>query len=76
MTPKKSGLCDDCNVELIQRSDDNPETYDERYNTYLEKTEPLISYYDKKGIVYHVDSSTSPSATHAQVVKILGEYND
>lgn len=76
MTPKKSGLCDDCNVELIQRSDDNPETYDERYNTYLEKTEPLISYYDKKGIVYHVDSSTSPSATHAQVIKILGEYND
>ena len=76
MTPKKSGLCDDCNVELIQRSDDNPETYDERYNTYLEKTEPLISYCDKKGIVYHVDSSTSPSATHAQVVKILGEYND
>ena len=73
MTPKKSGLCDDCNVELIQRSDDNPETYDERYNTYLEKTEPLISYYDKKGIVYHVDSSESPSATHAQVVKILGE---
>ena len=73
MTPKKSGLCDDCNVELIQRSDDNPETYDERYNTYLEKTEPLISYYDTKGIVYHVDSSESPSATHAQVVKILGE---
>ena len=73
MKPKELGLCDDCNIELIQRSDDNPETYDERYNTYLEKTEPLISYYDKKGIVYHVDSSESPSATHAQVVKILGE---
>lgn len=73
MKPKKSGLCDDCNVELIQRSDDNPETYDERYNTYLEKTEPLISYYDRKGIVYHVDSSESPMTTHSQVVRILGE---
>lgn len=73
MAPKNSGLCDDCNVELIQRSDDNPETYDARYNTYLEKTEPLIAYYDKKGIVYHVDSSKNPSYTHAQVIKILGE---
>lgn len=76
MTPKKSGLCDDCNVELIQRSDDNPKTYDERYNTYLEKTEPLISYYDKKGILYHVDSSTNPEVTHQQVMDILGEEND
>ncbi len=73
MKPKKIGLCDDCNVELIQRSDDNPETYDDRYNTYLEKTEPLVDYYDAQGIVYHVDSSKSPSHTHAQVIKILGE---
>lgn len=73
MKPIKDGLCDDCNVELTHRTDDNPETYDERYNTYLEKTEPLISYYGKKGIVYHVDAGLTPEETHDQVVKILGE---
>lgn len=76
MIPKNSGLCDDCNVVLTRRSDDNPDTYEERYNTYLLKTEPLISYYDEKGIVYHVSSSGTPEETHRQVVKILGETND
>lgn len=73
MTPINEGLCDSCNVELTRRSDDNPDTYEERYNSYLEKTEPLISYYEKKGIVYHVNSSFSAEETHRQVVKILGE---
>lgn len=73
LKPKKEGFCDNCCVELTQRSDDNPETYDERYKTYIEKTEPLISYYDKKGIVHHVNSSLTSEETHRQVVKILGE---
>ena len=73
MKPSVEGICDVCNSELKRRSDDNPDTYEERYNTYLEKTEPLISYYDKKGIVYHVDAGITPEATHEQVMKILGE---
>jgi len=73
MKPKNEGLCDSCNIGLTRRADDNPDTYEERYNAYLEKTEPLISYYDKKGIVYHVNSSVSPEETHRQVVEILGE---
>ena len=73
MNPINEGFCDICNIELTRRTDDNPDTYEERYNTYLEKTEPLISYYDKKGIVYHVDAGKSSEETHKQVVKILGE---
>ena len=73
LKPVNEGLCDICNIELTRRSDDNPDTYEERYNTYLEKTEPLISYYDKKGIVYHVDAGVSSDETHKQVMAILGE---
>lgn len=73
MKPLNEGLCDLCDIELTRRTDDNPDTYEERYNTYVEKTEPLISYYDQKGIVYHVDASVSSKETHRQVVKILGE---
>lgn len=76
MKPKCENMCDICNIELVRRSDDNPDTYEERYNTYLEKTEPLISYYNEKGIVYHVDASASQEDTHKQVIKILGEEND
>lgn len=73
MKPKKEGICDDCGVELFQRPDDNVETYEERYNTYIEKTSPLISYYEKKGVAYHIDGSKGKDYTHNQVEKILGE---
>ena len=73
LKPKNEGLCDVCNEKLTRRADDNPDTYEERYNTYLEKTEPLISYYKEKGIVYHVDAGKSSDETHKQVVQILGE---
>lgn len=73
MKPKTEGKCDDCNSDLTHRDDDNKEVYEERYNSYLKNTEPLIEYYNKKGVVYHVDSSVSPETTHEQVVEILGE---
>ena len=39
----------------------------------INKLSGMISYYDKKGIVYHVDAGNSSEETHKQVVKILGE---
>lgn len=71
--PVRNGYCDDCNVELTHRSDDNPETYEERYNTYLKNTEPLIDYYKPRNIVYYVNSNNDKYETHKQVVNILGE---
>ena len=76
MKPKNRKNCDDCGVELYQRPDDNVETYEDRYNTYIEKTSPLINYYETKGVAYHVDGSQGKEYTHSQVEKILGEIND
>lgn len=73
MLPKDGDLCDVCDTPVIQRTDDNPDTYEERYNTYLSKTAPLIDYYQERNIVYHVDASGSVDETHAQVREIIGE---
>ena len=73
MKPKTEGICDKCGAELVKRADDNEETYMDRYNTYMEKTSPLIEFYEKQGVVYHVDSNHGKDETHAQVIKILGE---
>ena len=73
MLPKDGNLCDVCDTPVIQRTDDNPDTYEERYNTYLSKTAPLIDYYQERNIVYHVDASGSVDETHAQVREIIGE---
>ena len=49
--PKKPGVCDTCNVNLIQREDDNEETVLKRFDIYHEQTSELISYYKEKGIL-------------------------
>lgn len=73
LKPINKELCDICNIKLERREDDNPKVYDERYNTYITQTKPLIDYYKVKGIVKHVNSAISIDETHNQVVKILGE---
>ena len=73
LIPKVDGICDKCGTKLVQREDDNEETYLDRYNTYIEKTSPLIDFYDRLGVVYHVDGNQGMDYTHEQVEKILGE---
>ena len=73
LLPKVEGICNKCGSKLVKRSDDNEETYMDRYNTYLEKTAPLIEYYEKFGVVRYVDGNKGKDYTHEQIVKILGE---
>lgn len=70
--PKNKGICDKCNIELSRRSDDNEETFEERYNTYLKETEPLINYYQNKGCLYRVNSGVSLERIFEEIVRIIG----
>ncbi|WBL31622.1 adenylate kinase family protein [Candidatus Phytoplasma sacchari] len=45
--PKIDNMCDNDNVTLIQRKDDNIETFSKRLKIYKEETFPLIDYYSK-----------------------------
>ncbi len=49
--PKVEGICDKCGSPLFVRDDDNEETVKNRLNTYHTQTEPLIKYYEEKGIL-------------------------
>jgi adenylate kinase len=46
--PKQDGVCDVDGSDLIIRDDDKPEVITNRLETYHEKTEPLVSYYDDR----------------------------
>ena len=71
LKPKNENLCDDCNIELTHRKDDNAETYEKRYNAYLEETAPLIDYYEKKNILYHINGNINKDNTHKQIKEII-----
>jgi adenylate kinase len=65
--PKNAGFCDQCGRPLIQRDDDKPETIRKRLATYHEKTEPLIGYYDQRGLLRRFDGSRSPTEVHDHI---------
>jgi adenylate kinase len=44
----------------VQRDDDKPEVIQHRLQQYHDKTEPLIEYYERKGMLRRVDGARDP----------------
>ena len=56
---KEEGICDECGSQLSQRKDDNEESLKVRLDEYAANTEPVIAYYEDKGMVSRIDASKS-----------------
>lgn len=52
MPPKTEGICDKCGSELFQRADDSLETAQNRLAVFHQQTQPLIDYYEQRGLLY------------------------
>ncbi|MEG6586968.1 adenylate kinase [Dendrosporobacter sp. 1207_IL3150] len=50
-----AGTCDKCSGELYQREDDSEETMTKRLSVYSAQTQPLIEYYQDKGLYTEID---------------------
>jgi len=55
--PKEPGRCDIDGSELYQREDDKAETVKNRIRVYLGQTQPLIDYYQQRGLLIEVDGT-------------------
>lgn len=69
--PKKEGICDVCGQELVLRDDDKPETVQNRLNVYHEQTQPLIEFYQTKGVLKTVDGTRDMKDVFAAITAIL-----
>ena len=56
---------------LKKREDDNQETVITRYNTYMEKTKPLLDFYSSKERFYEIDASLKIEVITGKIDKIL-----
>lgn len=70
--PKKEGICDVCASALVLRDDDRPETVQNRLKVYHEQTQPLIDFYEKKGVLRSVDGTLPMEEVFTAITKILG----
>ena len=69
--PAVEGKCDKCGGELIQRTDDNPDTIKNRLNVYHEQTEPIKAYYEKMGLLVTAQGEEALEDTTSNVAKAL-----
>ena len=69
---KKEGICDTCGGELILRDDDKPETVKNRLSVYHKQTQPLIDFYNGKGVLRTVDGTVDMKDVFNAIVAILG----
>ena len=65
LPPKVEGICDKCGAELVIRKDDNPETVKDRLVVYHRETEPLVAFYEAKGLLRRIDGDQGPERNAA-----------
>jgi adenylate kinase len=65
--PKNEGVCDQDGSRLVQRDDDKPETIEKRLEVYHEQTEPLIEWYDERGLLRRFDGTRTPDEVHSHI---------
>lgn len=53
--PQVEGVCDKCGGEIYQRADDEETAIKKRLEEYRSKTQPLISYYQKIGLLQYIN---------------------
>ena len=69
--PKTEGVCDKCDGELYQRSDDTEEKVGTRLDEYVNKTAPLLDFYRSKGLLREVDGERPIEQVTADIFSLL-----
>jgi adenylate kinase len=69
--PKNEGVCDKCSGELYQRADDSLETATSRLSLYKEQTAPLVSFYEKEGLLLTINSERDKKVVYPELLKMV-----
>jgi adenylate kinase len=65
--PEQEGVCDVCGESLVVRDDDKPDVIRNRLDRYHTETEPLVSYYEERGLLNRIDGSASPDEVYESI---------
>ena len=71
--PEIAGIDDLTGEPLIQRADDNEKVVQSRLNIYRKQTEPLVKYYEEKGIIVSIEGLGNPDDIFAKIKTTLDQ---
>jgi adenylate kinase len=69
--PKMPGICDKCGKALYQREDETEEAVKKRLKIFHEKTQPLMDYYEEKGLLKKIDGTGSPKEVLQHAIDVI-----
>ncbi len=69
--PSQDEICNHCGSELIQRTDDQPETIKNRLKVYRDQTAPVISYYEKQDLITTINGTGEVSEVWERIFSKL-----
>jgi len=72
----ESMTCAKCSGQLVQRSDDNLATINERLSVYKRKTMPLLDYYRARPTFCSIDGAQTPDGVAAALAKAVDIANN
>jgi adenylate kinase len=71
--PRVAGICDACGGELAQRPDDEEATVRRRLEVYHASTEPLLQFYESRGLLRRTDATGSEDQVARRADQALGD---
>lgn len=72
--PKNGSSCDRCGEGLVQRSDDQREAVEMRLRVYEEQTAPLISFYEQRQLLSHLNGAEPVEVVYQELARTLSVY--
>ena len=69
--PKVDGICDKDGGELYTRADDNPETVTNRLEVNMNQAQPLLDFYEAKGVLKNINGQQEISKVFADLDALL-----
>lgn len=59
LKPMVDGICDKCQTALVKRTDDNEESFKNRFETFTVSSKPIVEFYEEKNKLVYIDSIES-----------------
>ena len=66
-----SGTCSNCGGDVIQRTDDYPDAIRKRLETYERDTEPLLAFYEARGLLVTVNGDQTPDDVTSAIMALV-----
>jgi adenylate kinase len=76
MPPREGWKCDECGGRVVQRDDDTEEAVQRRLEIYERETVPIIDFYDRLGLLVHIDAVGDGDEVFERLVKEIDQRFD